>query len=51
MKFVSFSDTSNDRNYTYSYTKRGTKELYYPDNKRERIDGNVFISSSKPPFS
>ena len=39
MKFVSFSDTSNDKNYTYSYTKRGTKEPYYPDNKCERIDG------------
>ena len=40
MKFTAFSDTSTDNVYKYSYTKRGTKELYCPDNMRERIDGN-----------
>lgn len=41
MKFAAFSDTSNDTTYTYSYTKRGTKELYCPDKMRERIDGKA----------
>lgn len=38
MRFTSFSDTATDKKYTYSYTKRGIKELYCPDKMRERID-------------
>lgn len=39
MKLDSFCNTLSDRRITYSYTKRGTKELYCPDNKKERMDG------------
>lgn len=42
MKINSFCDTSDERNITYSYTKRGINQPYHPDRMCERFNGREF---------
>lgn len=46
MKFKAFSNVTSDNTVTYSYTKRGTVENYWPNNMCERIDGKAFYDKT-----
>lgn len=46
MKFKTFSNVTSDNTITYSYTKRGTAENYWPNHMCERIDGKTFYDKN-----
>lgn len=46
MKFKTFSNVTSENAITYSYTKRGTAENYWPNDMCERIDGKDFYDKT-----